>query len=172
MPDVQGHAEVINIEDGHYATYEFDGWREYSELKSLMVDDDADDWISAVNFDLQIPRIVRLLRYDRLPKSAVKFNRRNIFLRDEHRCQYCGQQFSAQRLSLDHVLPRSRGGPTTWENIVCGVGANVRKGGRTPSSPHGAAENPAKPNRNPVISRQLDDVRYHCWRSFLPGHGD
>lgn len=163
-------AEVINVEGGRYAAYDFDGWREVSELKSMLGDyDDSDDWIRTVRFDIQVPRIVRLLRYDRLPKNTVKFNRRNIFLRDEHRCQYCGERFPTHRLSLDHVLPRSRGGPTNWENIVCAcLDCNVRKGGRTPGEARmHLIRSPAKPRRNPLIVRQLDDHRYSSWHSFL-----
>ncbi|MFV0445767.1 MAG: HNH endonuclease [Planctomycetaceae bacterium] len=164
-------AEVIHVEEGHYLTFDFDGWREHSELKSLLgAQDDTDDWIRAVRFDLQVPRIIRLLKYDRLPKNSVKFNRRNIFLRDEHRCQYCGDRFPTHRLSLDHVLPRSRGGPTTWENIVCAcLECNVRKGGRTPHEARmHLIRQPSKPRRNPLLVRQLDDRRYHSWQNFIP----
>lgn len=168
-------AEVIHVEEGRYACYDFCSWREVSELKSVLGDyDDTDDWIRSVQFDLQAPRIVRLLKYDRLPKNSVKFNRRNIFLRDEHCCQYCGERFPAHRLSLDHVLPRSRGGPTTWDNIVCAcLECNVRKGGRTPGEARmQLIRLPAKPRRNPVLVRQLDDLRYTCWRSFIQHAAD
>lgn len=163
-------AEVIHVDDGQYLTFDFEGWREHSELQALVGGvDDTDDWIRAVRFDLQVPRIVRLLKYDRLPKNSVKFNRRNIFLRDEHRCQYCGDRFPTHRLSLDHVLPRSRGGPTTWENIVCAcLDCNVRKGGRTPHEARmHLIRQPAKPRRNPLLSRQLDDRRYVSWQNFV-----
>jgi 5-methylcytosine-specific restriction endonuclease McrA len=163
--------EVIHVEAGRFSGYDFASWQEFSELKSLMEGcDDPDDWIRAVRFNLYVPRIVRLLKYDRLPRNAVKFNRRNIFLRDEHRCQYCGERFPAHRLSLDHVLPRSRGGPTNWENIVCAcLECNVRKGGRTPHEARmRLIRQPAKPRRNPVILRQLDDHRYASWGTFLP----
>jgi len=63
----------------------------------------------------------------------VKFNRRNIFARDNNQCQFCGKRFATSDLSLDHVVPRSQGGQSTWENIVCAfIDCNVRKGGRTP----------------------------------------
>ncbi len=64
------------------------------------------------------PRVIRLLGYDKMPKQTVKFNRRNIFARDHNQCQYCGKRFSTTELSLDHVIPRSQGGGTTWDNIV------------------------------------------------------
>ena len=164
-------AEVIHEANGQYMGHDFESWQEFSELKSMLGErEETDDWIRAVRFDLQVPRIVRLLRYDRLPRNAVKFNRRNIFLRDEHRCQYCGERYPTQKLSLDHVLPRSRGGPTTWENIVCAcLDCNVRKGGRTPNEARmRLIRKPAKPRRSPVLVRQLDDRRYVSWQKFLP----
>ena len=168
-------AEVIHVDDGRYIAHDFASWQEFSELKSVLGEqDDVDDWIRAVRFELLVPRIVRLLKYDRLPKNTVKFNRRNIFLRDEHRCQYCGERYPAHRLSLDHVLPRSRGGPTNWENIVCAcLECNVRKGGRTPHEARmHLMRTPSKPRRNPLIIRQLDDRRYHSWHSFIAGGAD
>ncbi|MGZ3413414.1 MAG: HNH endonuclease, partial [Isosphaeraceae bacterium] len=92
-----------------------------------------DEFIRTVHFEIQVPRIIRLLAYDRLPRQKVKFNRRNIFARDGNRCQYCGRKFATSELSLDHVVPRSQGGRAAWENIVCAcLKCNVRKGGRTP----------------------------------------
>ncbi len=164
-------AEVIHVENGHYQTYDFESWREQSELKAEFGDwNEQDDWIKAVNFEIQVPRVIRLISYDRLPLNAVKFNRRNIFLRDEHRCQYCGKRYASPRLSLDHVMPKSRGGPDTWENIVCAcLSCNVGKGGRTP---HEAGmkllQQPVKPKRSPLLSRQLRDRRYEMWQHFLP----
>ena len=79
-----------------------------------------------------VPSVVRLKRYVRRPhRQRVAFNRRNVFRRDDQRCQYCGGR--AHDLTLDHVVPRSRGGPTSWENVVaCCRGCNARKRDRTP----------------------------------------
>lgn len=165
-------AEVIHVEAGRFVGYDFDNWREMSEYRtSLGEATEHDDFIRAVNFDIQVPRIIRLLRYDRLPRNAVKFNRRNIFLRDEHRCQYCGRHFTSTRLSLDHVLPRSRGGPDTWENVVCAcLNCNVRKGGRTPAEAGmKLMRPPVKPPRSPLICRHLSQQKYEMWQTFLGG---
>jgi len=164
-------AEVIHVEQGQFANYDFSTWQEASELKSMLGEQGADeDWIHAVHFEIQIPRIIRLIKYDRVPRNTVKFNRRNIFLRDEHCCQYCGNHYPSQKLSLDHVFPRSRGGPTNWENIVCAcVDCNVRKGGRTPIEARMLLlREPTKPARSPLLVRQLADARYDSWRTFLP----
>jgi len=161
-------AEVIHVEDGQYANYDFDSWREISELKARFKAPD-DDWIRAVNFEIQVPRVVRLLYYDRLPKQTIRFNRRNIFARDTNRCQYCGKKFPTSELSLDHVIPRSRNGATTWENVVCScVKCNVRKGGRTPQEANmHLIKQPVKPKRSPMLSMKLGNPKYQSWKSFL-----
>ncbi len=102
----RGCAEVITIEEGQYANYDFESWCEVSQFYALEKQS-GEDYIQAVNFELQVPRIVRLTRYDKIPKSAVRFNRKNLFARDDHRCQYCGQTRPANQLSLDHVIPRA-----------------------------------------------------------------
>ena len=161
-------AEVIHIEDGQYANYDFDSWREISELKARFKEP-HEDWIRSVNFELQVPRIMRLLYYDRLPKQRVRLNRRNIFARDDGRCQYCGKRFPTSELSLDHVTPTCRGGTTTWENLVCAcVKCNVKKGGRTPHEAHmKLIREPIRPKRSPLLSVKLGNPKYASWKSFL-----
>ena len=161
-------AEVIHIEDGQYANYDFESWREISELRATFKEP-HDDWIRSVNFEIQVPRVIRLLSYDRLPRQTVRFNRRNLFARDSNRCQYCGKKFPTSELSIDHVVPRSRGGDTTWENVVCScVRCNVRKGGRTPDEARMRLfQRPVKPRRSPVLAQQLASQKYASWRNFL-----
>ncbi len=161
-------AEVIHVEQGQYANYDFASWREISELRSKFKEPHQ-DWICSVNFEIQVPRVIRLLAYERLPKQAIRFNRRNIFARDENRCQYCGRKFPTSELSLDHVKPRSRGGETSWENIVCScVKCNVKKGGRTPHEAHmHLIRQPAKPKRSPLLSIKLGNPKYESWKNFL-----
>lgn len=161
-------AEVVSVEDGRYVSYDFEDWAELSAFKREF-EPAKHDWIRAVRFDLVVPRIVRVLTYSRLPKQEVKFNRRNIFARDNSTCQYCGKRFSSAELSLDHIIPRSRGGTATWENIVCAcLRCNVRKGGRTPEQSHlRLIRTPIKPRRNPIVRVKLSDERYFSWKQFL-----
>jgi 5-methylcytosine-specific restriction endonuclease McrA len=161
-------AEVVNVEDGQFASYNFESWREVSEYRSRFKGPD-EDWIRTVNFEIQVPRIIRLLGYDKLPKQTVKFNRRNIFARDNNRCQYCGRKFATQDLSLDHVIPRSQGGQSTWANVVCAcLRCNVRKGGRTPrEAGMSLFRQPEKPRRSPMLNLKLTNTKYQSWKSFL-----
>src|SRR4249920_2109420 len=108
-------AEVVSQEDGQFATYDFSTWREVSEFRSRNFRQEDDDWVRTVNSEIQVPRVIRLLTFEKLPKQSVKFNRRNIFARDHNQCQYCGKKFATTELSLDHVIPRSQGGTSTWE---------------------------------------------------------
>lgn len=161
-------AEVVTMDDGHYQSYDFHSWREVSAARALFKDPD-DDYVRTVQFEIQAPRVIRLLGYDRLPRQRVKFNRRNIFARDGNRCQYCGRRFPTSELSLDHVMPRSRGGGASWENIVCAcLKCNVKKGGRTPKEANMKLfREPVQPKTSPVLSLKLSHRKYESWKTFL-----
>ena len=161
-------AEVIHIEDGQYGNYDFDSWREISELKAEFKEPN-EDWIKSVNFEVCVPRVVRLLYYDRIPKQRVRLNRRNIFARDANRCQYCGKRFPTSELSLDHVVPTCLGGGASWENLVCAcVQCNVRKGGRTPKQAGMKLIcKPVRPKCSPMLTIKLGNPKYASWKTFL-----
>jgi 5-methylcytosine-specific restriction endonuclease McrA len=161
-------AEVISYEQGQYYNYDFASWRDISQIKRSF-EPNEHDWVSTVNFHIAVPRIVRLLFYDRLPRNEVKFNRRNIFARDTNRCQYCGKEFPTSELSLDHIIPKSMGGTASWENLVCAcTDCNAKKGGRTPKQARMTLVRlPMKPKRNPTIHLHLSSKKYHSWKQFL-----
>lgn len=161
-------AEVVHIEDGQYQSYDFESWRGLSELKTCFENHEY-DWVRTVHWSIAVPRIIRLTVYDRLPAKGVRLNRRNIFARDSNHCQYCGLRFPVSELSLDHVIPRSQGGKTTWENIVCCcLKCNIKKGGRTPvQAGLTLITKPCKPRRSPVLNVQLSTTRYRSWKQFL-----
>jgi 5-methylcytosine-specific restriction endonuclease McrA len=80
-----------------------------------------------------LPRVVILKKYVKLPDRMYKPNRRNIFLRDNYSCAYCEKQLSTEELSVDHIIPKSRGGKETWENLITACkSCNCTKGDRTP----------------------------------------
>lgn len=161
-------AEVISCEKEIYSNYDFNSWCDVSQYHRSF-EPASHDWVSTVNFHVAVPRIIRLLFYDRLPRSEVKFNRRNIFARDKNSCQYCGKKFSTRELSLDHIVPRSMGGIASWTNLVCAcLKCNIKKGGRTPKQANMKLINkPEKPRKNPVIHIHLGHSRYHSWKQFL-----
>ncbi len=164
----RGMAEVINVEDGKYIAYDFESWSEISELRRQVEAEDY-DWVRTVRFELAVPKIIRLLGYDRLPRQQVKLNRRNIYARDRNRCQFCGKHFPSSELSIDHVMPRSQGGPHVWENVVCAcTRCNAKKGGRTPEQAHmKLIRAPYRPRRNPAVQLRLGQNKYASWKTFL-----
>jgi 5-methylcytosine-specific restriction endonuclease McrA len=163
-------AEVIHVEDGQYFNYSFENWLELSELLAGEADpSDGHDFIRTASARIQAPRVIRLERYDKVPRRGVRFNRRNLFARDNFQCQFCGKSFPASQLSLDHVVPRSRGGQTTWENVVCScLRCNSRKGDRTPEEANmRLLRSPVVPRQNPLIATRLENPKYDCWRPFV-----
>jgi 5-methylcytosine-specific restriction endonuclease McrA len=162
-------AEVISTEgQDRFVAYDFQSWQEVSEVKRQF-EAHRHEWVRTIRSEIAAPRVVRLLRYDRIPRMTVQFNRRNIYARDHNRCQYCGRHLPTSELSLDHVIPRSRGGDNSWENIVCCcLKCNVRKGGRTPHEARmRLVKRPTKPKRPPLLGIRTKDWRYECWQAFL-----
>jgi 5-methylcytosine-specific restriction endonuclease McrA len=163
-------AEVIHAENGMFANYDFDSWLEVSELRADSKEP-HDEWIRAVTFEVQVPRVVRLLGFDRLPRPKLHLSRRGVLARDGHVCQYCERHLPTHQLSLDHVTPKSRGGATTWENVVCAcLKCNTKKGGRTPNEARmKLARRPSKPARSPILLLKLSNPKYESWKTWLGG---
>lgn len=117
------------------------------------------------------PSVIRLQYQIRRPHPRVKLTRREIFIRDNFTCQYCGRQ--THDLTIDHVVPRSRGGPHTWENLVSACRAcNHRKGGKLlADSRLTLRKMPVEPKAGIyyTIERRLDSEVVETWRKFLPG---
>jgi 5-methylcytosine-specific restriction endonuclease McrA len=111
--------------------------------------------------------VVTLTDYDRLPTAAVTFSRRNIFKRDRFTCQYCGAQPGSEELTLDHVIPRSQGGESRWENCVLAcLACNTRKADRTPEQASMRLRHkPVKPMWNPLYAAH--DLRIESWSKFV-----
>lgn len=165
---VRDMAEVIHVDNGQYLNYDFASWTEVSELQRQF-EPDRHDWVRTVRFWVAVPKVIRLFGYDRLPQQHVKLNRRNLFMRDRNRCQYCGKGFPTSELSIDHVIPRAQGGTDAWTNLVCAcVKCNAKKGGRTPQQAKmSLIRRPIKPRRHPLISVRLSQEKYASWKAFL-----
>jgi 5-methylcytosine-specific restriction endonuclease McrA len=154
----QGTALAVN---GDYETFDFHAWRSQSP--------EPDGSVGTPGGPIRSPRVIVLLGYDRVPRRHVRYSRLNIFARDKFTCQYCGQKPHRSQLNLDHVIPRSLGGRTTWENVVCScVDCNRQKGGRTPAQARlRLIRRPVRPRWTPVIHHAVQSVRYDEWRPFL-----
>lgn len=153
----QGVAKAI---DAQYRLYEFDDWAALSATQ---------DCITTINRTIRVPRVLVLSAYDHLPRGRVRFSRLNIYARDNDTCQYCGKSLPRSELNLDHVLPRSQGGKTTWENVVCScVPCNLKKGGRTPEQADmRLLKKPVRPRWTPLFRGATRKVTYREWLPFL-----
>lgn len=122
----QGHAQVV---DQNYATYDFEEWK---ELSAAMVETPT-GFVHTSSYKIAIPDVIALTFYDHLPRTEVRFTRKNLYHHYAHKCCYCGGRFPSEELNLDHVKPRAQGGTTAWENIVLScIPCNTRKADKTP----------------------------------------
>ena len=159
-----GHAQVVCEGEGGYDTFSFPEWCDFSERFA-----ESGDVVQTISLKIRVPRIILLLFFDRMPNKEVKFTRQNVFERDKNICQYCGKKFDRKDLNIDHVVPRQRGGLTTWTNVVCScVDCNRRKGGRTPEEARmHLVRKPKKPRWRPFVEIQFIKTVDHSWRHFL-----
>ena len=139
-------------------------WQEsirYLVLNKVEVLEWYEDWIvRSERWETRVPAIIMLHDYQR-PKSTMRLSKRNIFLRDEYTCQYCGVQVSDQSATLDHVHPVSQGGKTTWENSTTACKpCNYRK----------AASTKMKPKNKPYKPHFWDLVEKRKKRGFHFAH--
>ncbi len=102
-------------------------------LGKVEVIEEYDREVRSVSFSIKLPSVVRLLRFVKRREKPVTLSRQNIFARDHGKCQYCGVALKQHEITYDHVIPKSQGGKTTWENVVVScVKCNSKKGGQTP----------------------------------------
>jgi 5-methylcytosine-specific restriction endonuclease McrA len=112
---------------------------------------------------MRIPAVVRLNTYVSKPVKSLKFSRVNVYARDGYRCQYCGDKCKSDELTYDHVIPRSQGGTTVWDNIVsCCYDCNSKKGGRTPKQAK------MKLLSTPVRPRSVPKVEFEFTGKSIP----
>ncbi len=160
----QGHAQVVNADgQNNFFTHDFDSWRD------LSVREPEPEMVHTISVKIRVPRVIVLLLFDRMPKKEVKFTRYNIFERDKNTCQYCGKVFDRRDLNLDHVVPRDKGGATTWENIVCScIPCNTKKGNRLPHQAHmHLIKKPVRPKWRPFVHITFDSQVHDSWRHFI-----
>lgn len=119
---------------------------------------------------LPVPSVIRLLEYRRIPRRTRTLSRKGILARDRHQCQYCLEPFLPSKLTLDHIIPRSRGGGNVWENLVAACfGCNNRKGDRTPDEAGMPLARYPKPFSIHTSRHLLRDsgAEQESWRKYL-----
>lgn len=165
--------EAISVEeDGTYMNHTFSSWAEISELRSMFDDEfnnEGIDWIHSPSLKIMVPRVIRLLTYDKLPKHDVRLTRKSLYKRDKYVCQYCGHKFSTEELTIEHIVPRSKGGRNTWENLVAAcIPCNRKKGNKDlEHSGMKLIKKPKKPNAIHGVVIHLGNKRYKDWDHFI-----
>lgn len=165
------HAEVVHALGGtNFHTHDAESWM----LQSA--DYEGADVVHGVSTQIRVPAIIVLRTFDRLPKQDIKFTRQNVFERDRYTCQYCGKRFDPRELNIDHVIPRAKGGRTSWENVVCScIRCNTRKANKLPSQAKMFPLNePGTPKWRPLFgvgAGRPAKMHHDSWRHFIdPGH--
>ena len=148
--------------DEKYQAYDFVSWQGKKPRY-------GDETIGTSSGPLCVPRLLLLHRYGRVPMTTLRLCRRNVYLRDNYTCQYCGKRPLVKDLNLDHVMPRSQGGTATWENLVTSCRrCNFRKGG---STPEGAGmrllHEPTRPNWTMAVALSASPRHFVEWEPFL-----
>ncbi len=152
-------ARAVDPED--YSLHDFDSWA------SLRVAEE-EPCIRSVAFRIRVPEVVLLTRYSSIPHRKVTFSRKNIYRRDRYTCQYCAAKPPLQDLSVDHVVPRSAGGRSSWTNCVLScLKCNRRKSNRTlAESGMRLLKAPSEPTWTPCITVPLGHRRT-SWEHFI-----
>lgn len=158
-----GRAQAL---DASFEAFDFHQW---AKRPPSNVDDPVDETIGTTAGLIRVPRLVVLTSHVRTMRPKARLSRRGVFLRDAYTCQYCGQAPAVRDLNLDHVMPKSRGGGATWENLVTSCRpCNLRKGHSTPEEcGMPLRRKPTRPRWNAVVELELSPRHYLEWEPFL-----
>jgi len=157
----QGLARAVHPQD--YSLYDFDDWCALSKQGNNA------RCIHTVNLTVRVPEVILLKGFNEFLRHEIRFSRRNIFERDRNTCQYCGRRLPRADITVDHVIPRSRGGIDSWENLVLAcMECNVRKANRTPEEAHmPLIRRPTKPNWLPQLGMRIPSSQLSSWQRFV-----
>lgn len=138
-------------------------------LGKVEVVEEYDHDIRSISLIVRAPAVVRLLKFARIGRKSPPLCRANVLARDNFECQYCGVELLSREATLDHVVPRSQGGKTSWINIVCACSScNRKKGGRTPKEARmQLRKHPVQPDWLPVLNMKFHGGIPSSWRNFL-----
>lgn len=162
------HAQVIYAEDGSFRVFDGPSWFEHcKELENIP----TARVIHTVNQKVVVPSVLLLRSYDRMLMQEIKFNRQNLLDRDDYQCQYCGKNLPPKELNMDHVIPRDRGGATSWENVVIScIRCNSKKSNRLPKEAGmRLLKEPKRPPRRPFMTSLYGKPMEDTWSHFVQG---
>ena len=162
------HAKAL---DRDFVGYEFDDWLTFGRQAEI----NGYNMVHSAKMTMAIPEIIVLTKYDKLPPRDIKYSRENIFNRDDFKCQFCGQRFKLSELTVDHVVPKSKGGKSTWDNIVSACKkCNNKKADRTPDQANmKLIHKPVKPKWiDPITNKRGRAHICESWKKYMPRMDD
>jgi 5-methylcytosine-specific restriction endonuclease McrA len=138
-------------------------WNDWSKIRPQV----GEAFVRGVTYHFRAPEVIVLTKFDRMPRFQVSFSRRNLYRRDAYTCQYCGAKPGTKELTIDHVVPRSKGGTSSWDNCVLAcLDCNRKKADRSlDKAGLKLRSKPTKPRWKPLYS--ADDLRIDSWSKFL-----
>lgn len=148
--------------DPSYEPHDFGAW----SRRRPRADDEA---IGTARGPICVPRVLLLEDYNRVPRAPLRLSRRHVYMRDDYTCQYCGIRPGVKELNLDHVQPRSRGGRSSWENLVTSCRpCNLKKGRSTPEEANMLlSKPPVRPSWTMALTLAAQRRRFVEWEPFL-----
>jgi len=156
------HAKVVSTED--YSTYTFEDW-----IRTNGNGNGEHDYVHTVSFSFRVPEVIVLNAYGGIPRKDMVLTRKAIFERDGNTCQYCGRKMRREKLTIDHIVPRSRGGGDSWSNLVLAcLECNARKRNKTPEEVGmKLLRKPSKPRWLPHVGLGQSALKRDSWRKFV-----
>ena len=156
------HAKVVSTED--YSTYSFEDW-----IRTNGNGNGEHNYVHAVSFSFRVPEVIVLNAYGGIPRKDMVLTRKAIFERDNNTCQYCGRKMRREKLTIDHIVPRSRGGGDSWSNLVLAcLECNARKRNKTPDEVGmKLLRKPSKPRWLPHVGLGQSALKRDSWRKFV-----
>jgi len=156
------YQDLARVVTREFQLCNFETWRDISQFANEPV-------IRTPSFKILIPEVVMLTCFGKLPPRVVKFNRRNIYVRDSYTCQYCGKRPPREELTIDHITPRCRGGESTWTNVVLACSeCNAQKGERLlEECDLTLPRKPRKPHWSIVLGSNPSDFGNPLWQKFI-----
>ena len=157
--------------DSAFKPVEVTSWQEavvLTWLNKAWAAEYTDKWVRSAKEAFQIPSVIVLFRYIDEKFFSLPCTRKNILTRDDHQCQYCGNHFRESDLTIDHVIPRSKGGKNEWDNVAAACrSCNQRKSNYLlENSPVSLIRKPKKPSYRSLIKKRVGDANSK-WKEYL-----
>lgn len=165
---INGRAEIIYLEDNKYENFNFIAWIQFTKEK-INKGKIESKVVYTNSFPVLIPSVIRALYYGDVKGKYVKLTRKNLYIRDNYTCGYCGKKFSLHNLNIDHIIPRSKGGKHVWENVICScIKCNTKKGDMLLSEcDMRLLKKPYVPFHKLIDKDNTDEERMRKWGPFI-----